>query len=305
MFFSIAPYPPTKFCNRMNDDADYHSGAQDKKSNTDTYLGFLWDVNKCPRQKRGRDTNNNAQYQYRRKRSQRPLNDHHKLLIISIPRFSQNEPEITHYEIDQPLRGVPFKRPRSQAADCKCRNIMNENFYPLIGHYQSSLKHQQDAEHDNRSYATAGHHQAPDEKQNIQHNLPPEKKEVNERRQSADSDYQAGNYKDHRRQFCKAKIAKNFHFYHLSKRSSQIRKVRPQTKKQSRASSATAKIMNGKFIKIPTTPQSSAIARTRLTITFMASIIRLLLSYFLSILYHKNIFMSSTGIVIEILFLIL
>ncbi|DAY92093.1 MAG TPA: hypothetical protein [Caudoviricetes sp.] len=37
----------------------------------------------------------------------------------------------------------------------------------------------------------------------------------------------------------------------------------------------------------------------------MASIIRLLLSYFLSILYHKNIFMSSTGIVIEILFLIL
>lgn len=176
-------------------------------------------------------------------------------------------------------------------------------------------KDQQNAEQDNRSYTTASHHQTPDKKQNIPHNLPPEKKEMNERRQSADSDYQTGNYKDYRRQFCDDKeqqqskdcqknTYKNFHFYHLSKRSSQIRKVRPQTKKQSRASSATARIINGKFIKIHTTPQSNAIARTRLTITFMASIIRLLLSYFLSILYHKNIFMSSAGIVIEILFLI-
>ena len=68
------------------------------------------------------------------------LNDHHKLLIIAVPRFSQNVPEITHYEIDQPLRGVPFKYPCSYAADCKCRNIMNGNLYPFIGHYQSSLK---------------------------------------------------------------------------------------------------------------------------------------------------------------------
>jgi hypothetical protein len=65
---------------------------------------------------------------------------HHKLLIIAVPRFSQNEPEITHYEIDQPLRGVPFKCPCGHGANRKCRTIMNGNLYPLIGHHQSSLK---------------------------------------------------------------------------------------------------------------------------------------------------------------------
>ena len=68
------------------------------------------------------------------------LNDHHKLLIIGVPRFSQNIPEITHYEIDQPLRGVPFKCPCGQTANRKCYTIMNDNLCPLIGHYQSSLK---------------------------------------------------------------------------------------------------------------------------------------------------------------------
>lgn len=68
------------------------------------------------------------------------LNDHHKLLIIAVPRFSQNVPEITHYEIDQPLRSVPFKYPCGQAADYKCRAIMDSDLYPFIGHYQSSLK---------------------------------------------------------------------------------------------------------------------------------------------------------------------
>ena len=196
------------------------------------------------------------------------LNDHHKLLIIAIPRFSQNVPEITHYEINQPLRGVPFKCPRGQAADRKCRNIMNENFYPLIGHYQSSLN-----------------------------SLIRNTSRMPSRITVATP--QAAIGKTQR----KSKIS--VIIYHLSKRSSQIRKVKPQTKKQSRASSTTAKIMNGKFIKIHTTPQRSAIARTRLTITFMASIIRLLLSYFLSILYHKNIFMSNYWGSEKILFLIL
>lgn len=50
-------------------------------------------------------------------------------------------------------------------------------------------KHQQDGERNNHSYAAASYYQTPDEKQNIQHNLPPEKKEVNERRQSANSNY--------------------------------------------------------------------------------------------------------------------
>lgn len=68
------------------------------------------------------------------------LNDHHKLLIIAVPRFSQNVPEITHYEIDQPLRGVPFKCPCGQGANYKCCSVMNSNLYPLTGHYQSSLK---------------------------------------------------------------------------------------------------------------------------------------------------------------------
>ena len=68
------------------------------------------------------------------------LNDHHKLLIIAVPRFSQNVPEITHYKINQPLRSVPFKCPCGQAANCKCRTIMNGDLYPFIGHYHSSLK---------------------------------------------------------------------------------------------------------------------------------------------------------------------
>ena len=68
------------------------------------------------------------------------LNDHHKLLIIAVPRFSQNVPEITHYEIDQPLRGVPFKCPCGQTANRKCYTIMNDNLCPFISHYQSSLK---------------------------------------------------------------------------------------------------------------------------------------------------------------------
>lgn len=66
-------------------------------------------------------------------------------------------------------------------------------------------KHQESDERDNQGYAAAGHQQTPNEKQNIPHNLPPEKKEVNKRRQSADSDYQAGDYKDYRRQFCNDK----------------------------------------------------------------------------------------------------
>ena len=100
-------------------------------------------------------------------------------------------------------------------------------------------KRQQNAEYDNRSYAAASHHQTPDEIQNIQHNLPPDQ----------------------------------FIFYHLSKRNSQIRNVKPQIKRPSRARTRTARIIRGKFIKINTAPQRSAIARIRLAITFMASII--------------------------------
>ena len=196
------------------------------------------------------------------------LNDHHKLLIIAVPRFSQNVPEITHCEINQPLRGVPFERPCGYGANCKCRAIMNGNLYPLIGHYHSSLKL-------------------------LIKNVSRMPSRI------IVATPQAAIGKTQR----KSKIS--IIIYHLSKRSSQIRKVSPQTKKQSRASSATARIMNGKFIKIHTVPQRSAIARTRLTITFMASIIRLLLSYFLSILYHKNIFMSNYWGSEKILFLIL
>lgn len=204
------------------------------------------------------------------------LNDHHRLLIIAVPRFSQNIPEITHYEIDQPLRGVPFKCPCGHAANRKCRNIMNGNLYPLIGHYQSSL-----------SSLIRNHSRMP--------------------RTIIVATPQPTIGKTQR----KSKISIiiylqiSLFFYHLSKRNSQIRNVKPQIKRPSRARTRTARIIKGKFIKIHTTPQRSAIARTRLMITFMASIIRLLLSYFLSILYHKNIFMSNYWGSEKILFLIL
>lgn len=119
MFFSIAPYPSTKFCNRMNDDA----GAQEQTP--------IWDVNKC-----GRDTNNNAQYQYRRKL-------HHKLLIIAVPRFSQ--------VAEQPLNRRPLKNPGSNSANGKCRAVMDSDLYPILLGTPSAI-------------IAAGHHQTPDEK---------------------------------------------------------------------------------------------------------------------------------------------
>lgn len=63
-----------------------------------------------------------------------------KLLIIVIPRFSQNVPQVAEHEVDQPFSRCPLKKPCSYGANRECRAIMDGDLYPLICHYQSSLK---------------------------------------------------------------------------------------------------------------------------------------------------------------------
>lgn len=65
---------------------------------------------------------------------------HNKLLIIVIPRFSQNVPQVAHYKIHQPFGRRPLKKPCSYGTNRKCCSIVDGDLYPLISHYQSSLK---------------------------------------------------------------------------------------------------------------------------------------------------------------------